>query len=167
MNVPSALDLQAGCFEFTFGANVELVNVVRRFVEDAYARLLGDKTEGARVGIATHELMENAIKASKSTSRVRIELQAGSGESTIQIRTWNPISRWDLAVLTQAIKELGAVTDGDAHFMKLMHKLANSKTGSGLGLARVFAEARMTLSLEVIDNVACVLAQGKFKDRVG
>src|SRR5678809_476618 len=65
-------------FELNFKPNVALVSVVRRFVTEFYQRFLSDPDGTSRVALATHELLENAVKYSKD------------GETTIRIEVENP-----------------------------------------------------------------------------
>src|SRR5947209_8429255 len=63
-------------FELNFRPNVALVSVVRRFVNEFYQRFLSDPDATSRLALATHELLENAVKYSKDgETTIRIELE--------------------------------------------------------------------------------------------
>ena len=47
-------------FELTFGPTMVLIRLVRQFVSDFYNKVL-DRETTQMVGIATHELLENAL----------------------------------------------------------------------------------------------------------
>jgi anti-sigma regulatory factor (Ser/Thr protein kinase) len=66
-------------FELNFRPNVALVSVVRRFVTEFYQRFLSDADGTSRVALATHELLENAVRYSKDgETTIRIEVEHSS-----------------------------------------------------------------------------------------
>src|SRR6185436_764691 len=72
-----------GFCELSFEQKPELVSIVRRFVSDFYHRTLADPDATSRVALATHELLENAVKYSRDGhAKVRIEV-SGIGERVL------------------------------------------------------------------------------------
>jgi hypothetical protein len=141
--------------ELNFRPNVELVSIVRRFVSDFYSKLLKDEDTISRVALATHELLENAVKYScDRESRIRVDFEPDG----MVIRTWNHAKEEMLASLESAFASMHAEPDAFTHYKNLMIRNAKRTDGSGLGLARIRAEAEMSLSLEVEDGVACIKA---------
>ena len=51
-------------FELKFCPSLELIPIVRRFVEIFYSQLLAQDDVAARIALATHELLENSVKFS-------------------------------------------------------------------------------------------------------
>src|SRR6478609_7914316 len=79
-----------GFCELSFEKRPELVSIVRRFVTDFYDRTLGDPDAISRLALATHELLENAVKYSRDgRAKVRIEVSGQGGRVKVRIRTKN------------------------------------------------------------------------------
>ena len=150
------MDEPAAYFHLSFAPNLTLVSTVRRFTGDFYRRILADHEVASRLALATHELLENAVAyAADGETRVRVEL-AGA---TLTVRTWNRTSALNREVLTSAIDELSQAPDPGSYYQKLLHETTRRVHGSGLGLARVRAEADMTVSYEIErDDQVCVIA---------
>ena len=147
-------------FHVSFRPNFRLVSTVRKFTEEFYQRMLDDRTTSERIALATHELLENAIAyASDDETGVRVELS----EDELVVKTWNRTSPERLATLTAMIDELNRAEDPDAYYQTLMTKTAHREEGSGLGLARVRAEAEMAISYEVTTDMVCVAARTAIK----
>lgn len=148
------------CVELSFRPNVELISVVRRFVSDFYARFFEDADATSRVALATHELLENAVRYSKDgETRIRIEVQNQTLPSQVAIRTWNRAADNHIESVKKLFDEMRAATDPFGHYQQLMRRTAKIAEGSGLGLARVRAEAEMELTYEYVDGCLSVEAQ--------
>ncbi len=149
-------------FEMSFCPNVELVSVVRRFISSVYDRLFDDADAAARVALAAHELLENAVRyASDNVTGLRIELASGGAQSVVTITTKNRASEED-AVKTQGlIREIAGEPDPFRLYQAKMRATAGSKEGSGLGLARVRAEADMTLRCDREGDLITVTARAE------
>jgi anti-sigma regulatory factor (Ser/Thr protein kinase) len=79
-----------GFCEVSFEKRPELVSIVRRFVSDFYDRTLADPEATSRVALATHELLENAVKYSRDgRAKVRIEVSGRGEKVRVRIRTRN------------------------------------------------------------------------------
>lgn len=147
-------------FHVSFAPNIKLVSTVRRFTAEFYERLLVDADIAARLALATHELLENAVAyAVDGETGVRIELDAHE----LVIRTWNRTTPEHLAELTAGIDELNREPDADAYYQTLMARTAKRTDGSGLGLARIRAEADMTVSYELDHDRVCIVARTPIK----
>lgn len=144
-------------FELTFRPNVELISVVRRFVSSFYEHILSDRDATSRIALATHELLENATKYSTDgETTIRIEVTATC--AAIRIRIWNRTAREHLGVLRACFAEMLQFSDPFVYYQRLMERSAKRKEGSGLGLARLRAEADMELSCEIDDDRVCIVA---------
>ena len=146
---------QAAYFHLSFAPNIKLVTTVRRFTGEFYRRILPDHEVASRLALATHELLENAVAyAADGETGVRIELDAAN----LTVRTWNRVSSPHLKDLTSAIDELNRASDPDVYYQQMPAKGAVRTEGSGLGLARVRAEAQMAVSYEIEADRVCVIA---------
>lgn len=147
-------------FELIFRPNLELVSIVRRFVSDFYARMLNDPDAVSRVALATHELLENAVKYSTDGgTSLSITVDHGESESLISIRMTNRASKENVDMLRGIFEEMTAESDPFAQYQTAMARSAKRKEGSGLGLVRVRAEGEMTMSYTINDDCVCILAQ--------
>lgn len=134
-------------FELHFRPNVELVSVVRRFVSDFYERILADADAVSRLALATHELLENAVKYSiDGATSLSISVSDGDAERTVAVKIWNRASPENIAVVERLLSGMQSSGDAFAYYQELMMKSVKSKDGSGLGLARVHAEGEMSMS---------------------
>jgi anti-sigma regulatory factor (Ser/Thr protein kinase) len=152
-----------------FRPNVELISVVRRFVSEFYNQILGDKDATSRVAMATHELLENAVKySSDGETSVCIDILDDGAQSRIAIKIGNRAKPEHVELIRSAFQEMQQMPDPDEYYQMVMRRSAKQKDGSGLGLARVRAEGEMTLACEIMDdNTVSILAQTKVEARLG
>ncbi len=147
------------CCELRFRPNVRLVSVVRRFVESFYQLILNDSSVTERVALATHELLENAVKYSNDgETALRIEVDQKPRPWDVRVRTWNRTTAAHRGVLEQRFRRFTEATDINALYQELMLEASKRDEGSGLGLARICAEAEMTLAFELEADQVCVIA---------
>jgi hypothetical protein len=145
-------------FELNFRPNVQLVSVVRRFVTEFYQRSLRDPDGTSRVALATHELLENAVKYSKDgETTIRIDVSQTTPK-TVRIMLRNRAEPQNIAAIREILDGVASAPDAFGYYQKLLVAKAKSKEGSGLGLARICAEGEMTVTCEVIEDVAVIEA---------
>ncbi|MGE0400997.1 MAG: ATP-binding protein [Kofleriaceae bacterium] len=136
--------------ELNFRPNVQLVSVVRRFVSEFYQRTLGDPDGSSRVALATHELLENAVKYSKDgETTIRIEVSASGSPRTVTIMLRNRAEDPHIAAIREIVDGVAAANDAFAYYQQLLVAKAKRREGSGLGLARICAEGEMAITLNV------------------
>jgi len=146
---------KAPYFHLTFRPNIKLVSTVRRFIGDFYRRVLVDQEMSQRLALATHELLENAVAyAADDETEVRIEVE----NDILSVRTWNRTTPERIDALKATIDEMNAAPDPDTFYQTMLIRTAKRTDGSGLGLARVRAEAEMNLGYEIDQNRVCILA---------
>src|SRR5690242_19197626 len=81
---------EAAIFELRFTPTVALVSTVRRFVSDFYSEMFGDNDIADNLGMATHEMLENATAYSHDQrSEVMIALRNAGPRVEITIQTKN------------------------------------------------------------------------------
>ena len=145
--------------EVGFSPTIALISVVRTFVSDFYARVLSSNLR-EMVAMATHELLENAVKyAIDDRATLRIDVEHREPADRVSIRIRNRSAPANIQPLREVLARMREQPDPLAHYVALMHETAKRKHGSGLGLARIRAEAGMELSLELEGDVVCILDQ--------
>jgi hypothetical protein len=152
--------MQSPFVDLSFAPSLQLVSVVREFVGDFYEHLLGDDDALSRVTLATHEILENAVKYSlDGLTRIRIEHRAMPSGREVVLQTWNRPRPGDLEVLRTRMAELEQARDPIVYYQELMTRASTRTDGSGLGLGRVLAEAEMSVHYALQDGLVCVTAQ--------
>jgi hypothetical protein len=150
-------------FELCFSPNVTLVPTVRRFVTEFYTQIFKDDEGTSRIAVATHELLENAVKYSTDQStRIRIGIRrAGDGRFVVTIETSNRAKLADIETVRGSVAEISAAPDSLVHYQSVMRRNAKIEHGSGLGLARVSAETDMSLHCAVEGDTLFLTARGE------
>jgi hypothetical protein len=151
--------LDTAYFELNFKPNVQLVSVVRRFVTEFYQRFLNDPDGTSRVALATHELLENAVKYSRDgETTIRIEVSNDAPKRvTIQLRNRAELAH--IAAIREIVDGVTKADDATAFYHQLIaSKARNKSAGSGLGLARICAEAEMTINYDVQGDTVLIEA---------
>jgi anti-sigma regulatory factor (Ser/Thr protein kinase) len=139
---------ELACFELSFRPSIELVSLVRRFVEAFYAQILADADLASRVALATHELLENAVKyACDGETRIRMEIRTPAAHPQIQIVTRNRALTEHARAVAVRLDEMNTLGDPFGYYQALMKR--TSKLRGGLGLARIAAEAEMQITCAV------------------
>ncbi len=134
-------------FELEFTPNIRLVPIVRRFVSDFYGEVFADAEIISRLALATHELMENAVRHnSGGEARLMVELRDVEGEKHISVRIGNPAWPENIARVGQLLEAMERAPDLFQFYLQLMGQTARQLEGSGLGLTRIRAEGDMQLS---------------------
>jgi hypothetical protein len=156
--------------ELSFRPTVQLITVVRRSVVSLYERELGDRDASARVGLATHEMLENVLRHSmngETTLQIRTRGANGGTASTnanaraskvIEIETTNRASPETIETLKAHAAKM-ATADAETYYLQVMAECAQTDDDGGLGLARIRAEGEMTLNVESEGDVVRVIAR--------
>lgn len=158
--------------ELSCRPNVQLASLVREFITQFYRRLFSSRNEVGFVALATHELLENAIRHSvdrETTIRIEVSRDGNSGRGLVSIRTWNRAQPSKIAALTSLIDEMNRVSDPQEFYQGVLKKFSAIDRDVGLGIARVRAEAFMSLFYELTgggesndeSSVVCVTAMAE------
>lgn len=149
-------------FDMSFSPTTELVSVIRRFVISLYERLLEDREMSSQLGLATHELLENAIKYNidaETMFRVTLTPQSDSqSDIAVTIRTRNRASPENIRTVQHLITKVREAEDPFMFYQQLITTSAD-QPGSGLGLARIRAETEMTVDFKVEGDEIEIVAQ--------
>jgi len=125
---------------------------VRRFVSEFYQRFLGDPDGTSRVALATHELLENAVKYSRD-GETTIRIGVDTGESkTVTIHLSNRADETHIAAIREILDGVASEPDAVSYYQKLIASKAKRKDSSGQGLARICAEGEMTVTYTITDT---------------
>ena len=137
-------------FEINGHLTVDDVPDVRQFIEKLHRRV-SSPDDTARVAMATHELLENAVKFSTDGSAsLRVEV----GNSQVTIVTRNRAKTDDLEELFQIGRELAAALDPMLFYLEQMRR----PRSGGLGLGRVAAEGEMKIEVILEGEVVQIRA---------
>ena len=149
--------------ELSFSPNVSLIATVCRFVGEFYERVLGDQDVASRLVVATHELLENAVRySSDGRSSIRIGVHRRSDMLDVAIDTWNRTTREHRNALGALLEEMLGARDRGGFYQRLLRRTARREDGSGLGLGRIYAESEMDLSCNVEADEVQLRARGSF-----
>jgi hypothetical protein len=153
---------QNAFFEMRFCPNVELISVVRRFISGACDRFYGDADSSARIALAAHELLENAVRyADDDITSVRVEFAQRSGASGgVTIITKNRASAANAQRMQDLVEEIAHAPNPMRLYVTKMRATAGVAEGSGLGLARVRAESDMTITYQREGDTVVISAHG-------
>jgi hypothetical protein len=145
--------------DLCFAPNASLIGAVRRFVVDFFERVLTDQEMGDRLGLVAHELLENAIKYSQDPgASVSISIFRESPSAPLCIQTRNVATKTNIAHLSELMAGMQSTHDAMLFYQTLMRDTARRTEGSGLGLARIWAEGDMRLTLTVENENEVVLS---------
>lgn len=157
--VPGPRDADSRSVELACEPDLAQVSSVREFVESYYKTIIHDGDVICRMAVAAHELLENAAKYSTGgLSRLQIEIRGGANPRLLSVSVSNYADPARIDELKLAIAELGSTADAAETYQNYMSRATLRKDGSGLGLARIRAEAEMTLVLEFQGDQVCVKA---------
>jgi len=135
-----------------------MVSVIRRFIEEISGRLGADDDLAGRVALAAHELLENAAKYGRQGEGVlQLHSVLVGQQRRIMLTVKNHASAEHIDRLHGTFSQMDGNPDPFAHYFNLM----NSGDGgdfSGLGLARIPAEADMPLRLSLKGDEVSICA---------
>lgn len=148
-------------FDLVFSTNLRLVPIVRRFVNDFYQELSEDEEFVSRLAMATHELMENAVKyAAGPEAQLSIEVTPEQSSPRAVIRIRNRARAEDACRAGSLVEALARSPDPFQFYLDLMARTA-SRPDSGLGLTRIRVEGGMLLTHAMEDGCLEITATAR------
>jgi hypothetical protein len=146
-------------FDLSIDPNPRFVSTVRRFVEEAFERLIPDPDATFRVSMTAHELLENAAKYSLSgRALLRFSARLEGEQALVNLSLINETTPAHIERLQARIEAICGAADPFQHYQKIMRESSRKVDESGLGLARIAAEAEMMLGLEVKGSTVAIMA---------
>lgn len=150
---------------FEFRPDVDLITSARAFVTAFYGRVLDDPDAVSRIALASHELLENVFKYSvDGRSTFTIEVSADGDSFVLRIRVKNRATPERAREALRVIREIGELGDPGGMYQTFVRRCARERDGaglsSGLGLARIVAEAEMRVYGEVDGDEVTIVAEG-------
>jgi hypothetical protein len=144
---------------------IRLISSTRRFIQDLCATLVDPETS-SRVALAAHELMENLAKHSNSgPTDLTIEVGQVQGETRILVRTSNRATPRQRDELQRVLKLVCSAEEPMTMYMGVIADSLEREEGSGLGLARIRAEAGMNLTCTIADDEVIIAAETGVDER--
>lgn len=152
-------------FELRFSPSFALVSTVRRFVSEFYIEVTGDRDLAHNLAMATHELLENALRySSDGRSELWIALRRSGAQVHSTIQTKNRANADRIGLVRKALDEVIEASDPNELYNRLVRRAAKRRDGgSGLGLGRIRAEADLSIEYTILDDTLTLTAQGAFR----
>ena len=147
------------CIEFR--PSEPLVSSISQLVSDFCEVGLTDRDVSYRFRMAAHELAENITKYSTADIvSLEVELFEMSGVHTLSMKTKNEASPERLEEVERRLKALKCFPDPIELYDRLIEETATVDGMSGLGLARIRAEAGLSFDYSIDGNELTVIVQG-------
>ena len=144
--------------ELSFAPCIELISIVRRFVGTFFDIALDSAENSARLALAVHELLENAVKFSvDGDSTIRVDMTPRPGITEVLVSTRNRASASDITTLEEMFDMLKQSPNPMDFYLKLMERSTKSDQ-SQLGIGRVCAETGMQMTFDRADDTITVKA---------
>lgn len=122
--------------------------------------MIEDLETTSRLHMAAHELVENVLKyGSTPEVALEFELERGAHLSIVRLRTRNTALPEQLREVTRRVSELRAAADPIAYYDRLIRSTAPMVGMSGLGLARIRAEAGLDVDCSVEGREVSIVVQ--------
>lgn len=145
--------------ELDLTVSPEMVTAVRRFVGMIAERLGANEELSGRISLTAHELFENVAKyGADRRGKLRLHWSDGPEEPPhLTLTVSNRAVATHVERLKKVFEEMDATGDPAAYYFMLMQREV-PENESGIGLARIQAEADMRLLLTVDRNDVSISA---------
>ena len=153
-------------FNLEVSMSVHHMTAVRRFVAELTNTIVHDADLAARMALAAHELLENAVKYSVDAQRLVTLRLSALAQRSVRITVMNASNEERTAPLRELFRELNQAPDRSANYQQMIQRSLERESGSGLGLARISAEGEMELFCELTDGMLAITAEARIGDRL-
>ena len=126
------------------------ISATRSLVDDISRLFLNDVDASWRLGMAAHELLDNARKYGlESTAALRFSVDATEEGhvATLNVRSLGTSAHID--AIHRLAKDIAQTDDAWGYYLAALTRAGRGTEGSGIGLARIWAEGEMALQLSV------------------
>jgi hypothetical protein len=134
-----------------------VVDDIRRFVQTFCASACPWSERDEQLGLATHELVQNAI-CNATTPDIEVKLEVDTGNEQVRVSVTNVARPDQIDVLRDRLQRMLSNPDPLAAYVAALREAPESK--GGIGLARIRYEAALDLALEVDGERVTVRAHG-------
>jgi hypothetical protein len=143
-----------------FQPHAGLLTQTREFVSSFCGTFVRDPDIIYRVTIAAHELLENSIKYScDGTTNMSIELHSEETKNLVSIRSENRATPERVLAVRDTIERIRDALDPLDLYCEMIRASVEGNSHSGLGLARICAEAACELDYSICGERLAILAQ--------
>jgi hypothetical protein len=145
---------------FSLERSHSLAGKIANWLIDFCQMAIGDLETTSRLHMAAHELVENVLKyGSTPEVGLEFELERGDVNSIVRLRTRNTAAPEQLREVARRVSELKAAVDPVAYYDRLIRSTAPMVGMSGLGLARIRAEAGLDVDCSVEGREVSIVVQ--------
>jgi hypothetical protein len=145
---------------FSLERSHNIAGKIANWLIDFCQMTIEDGETTSRLHMAAHELVENVLKYGSSPEMaLEFELERGADMSIVRLRTRNTALPEQLREVTRRVSELRAAVDPVAYYDRLIRSTAPMVGMSGLGLARIRAEAGLDVDCSVEGREVSIVVQ--------
>jgi hypothetical protein len=149
---------------FSFDRSHSVAGKIANWLIDFCQMTIEDLETTSRLHMAAHELVENVLKyGSTPEVGLEFELERGKDQSFVRLRTRNTAAPEQLREVTRRVTELKAAADPIAYYDQLIRATAPVMGMSGLGLARIRAEAGLEVDCSVQGREVSIVVQATMR----
>lgn len=146
--------------ELRLKPSVSIITAIRRSVTSIFDRVLDDPDASARLALATHELLENALRHSTNGDTF-LNIRVDGSASEVRVETRNQASAAKIEKLQKRAVKM-AHGDPQMGYLEAMREAALSDEIGGLGIARICAEGGMDIDVQTEGDMVHVIASTKY-----
>lgn len=142
-----------------FRPHAHMASRTREYLHDVYSQLLSDPQDLYRVTMTAHELIENLIKYSADgPGSIEVQLERDADQEYLTVSTRNRATHQRAARLTALVQRIASSENPMTIYDAMIRETADAE-GSGLGLARIRAEAGMELGCSTENEYVVISAR--------
>ena len=135
---------------FSFERSDSLAGKIANWLMDFCQMTINDLETTSRLHLAAHELVENMLTYGNSPEvAFEFALEPGEGQSVVSLCATNSAPPEQIREVSRRVSELRAAGDPVAYYDRLIRSTAPLAGMSGLGLARIRAEAGLDVDCRV------------------